>query len=92
MSKDKIEISIKDIPVIIETLKEAEKEIEFERKSKNLFIDNLYKVCDILLKQQDKEIERLQNIIKEAREYIRLNSYVGSRMNTDFRKRNKIFR
>ena len=66
MSSNKIEISVKDIPEIIETLKEAEKEIEFERKSKNLFIDDLYKVCEISLKQ-DKEIERLNNIINELK-------------------------
>ena len=69
MSGDKIEVSIKDIPEIIETLKEAEKEIELERKSKNLFIDNLYKVCDMSLKQI-QEIERLHSIIKEVREYV----------------------
>lgn len=71
MSKDKIEVSIKDISVIIEQLEQAEKEIEFERKSKNLFIDNLYKVCEMSLKQS-QEIERLHSIIKEVREYIEM--------------------
>lgn len=41
------------------------------------------------LEQQEKNEEKTSDIILEARDYIRLNSYVGSRMNTDFRKRNK---
>ena len=72
MSENKIEISIKDIEEVIEELKYLEEEVDFERKSKNLFIDDLYKVCDMSLKQE-KEIERLHSIIKEVREYIENN-------------------
>lgn len=76
MNNDKIELSIKDIPEIIEQLKEAEKEIEFERKSKNLFIDDLYKVCEISLKQ-DKEIEKLGNELQvQIEDNTRLNEYI----------------
>ena len=69
MSENKIEISVKDIPEIIEQLKDLEKELEFERKSKNLFIDDLYKVCEMSLKLQD-QLQQKENIIKEVREYI----------------------
>ena len=48
-------------------------------------MENLF---DFLENQENKENETSK--VEEAREYIRLNSYVGSRMNTDFRKRNKI--
>ena len=48
-------------------------------------MENLF---DFLENQENKENETSK--AEEAREYIRLNSYVGSRMNTDFRKRNKI--
>ena len=70
MSANKIEISVKDIPEIIEQLKDLEKELEFERKSKNLFIDDLYKVCEMSLKLQT-QLQQKENIIKEVREYIK---------------------
>jgi len=48
-------------------------------------MENLF---DFLENQENKENEISK--VEETREYIRLNSYVGTRMNTDFRKRNKI--
>ena len=69
MSENKIEISVKDIPEIVEQLKYLEEELKFERKSKNLFIDDLYKVCEISLKLEN-QLQQKENIIKEVREYI----------------------
>ena len=48
-------------------------------------MENLF---DFLENQENKENETSK--VEDAREYIRLNSYVGSRMNTDFRQKNKI--
>lgn len=51
-------------------------------------MENLF---DFLDKQENNNVEEnTSDEILEARDYIRINSYVGSRMNTDFRKRNKI--
>ena len=51
-------------------------------------MENLF---DFLDKQENNKMEEnTSEETLEARDYIRLNSYVGSRMNTDFRKRNKL--
>ncbi|MGL5312137.1 MAG: 5'-3' exonuclease [Peptostreptococcaceae bacterium] len=49
-------------------------------------MENLF---DFLEQQENKNEEKTSDTLLEARDYIRLNSYVGSRMNTDFRKRNQ---
>ena len=48
-------------------------------------MENLF---DFLENQENRENETSK--VEDAREYIRLNSYVGSRMNTDFRQKNKV--
>ncbi|MGL5348951.1 MAG: hypothetical protein ACRDA3_16490, partial [Peptostreptococcaceae bacterium] len=51
-------------------------------------MENLF---DFLDKQENNNTEEnTSEETLEARDYIRLNSYVGSRMNTDFRKRNRL--
>lgn len=75
MSKDKIEVNMNvyDIPILVEALEEANKEIERLKngcKELEQQIDDLYKLETTLT----NENERLNNIIGEAIEYIEENS------------------
>ena len=67
MSKDKIEVNMNvyDIPILVETLEKLNKENTILRQN-----------SQYLVKQKDEleeEIERLNNIINKAIEYIRNN-------------------
>ena len=76
MSKDKIEVNMNvyDIPILVEALEEANKEIER--------LKGALQTHEILLQSNTKEIERLHSIIKEVREYIENNTRTG-RVNKD---------
>lgn len=53
-------------------------------------MNNLFDFLENKIKEEhDSKEEKSDNEIERS-EYVRLNSYVGSRMNTDFRKRNSI--
>ena len=56
------QIQIEDNVRLNEYIEELEKELELERKSRQLLTDDLANVCKISLKKE--------NIIKEVREYI----------------------
>lgn len=57
-----IQVVLKEIERLHSIIKEQNKELELERKSRQLLTDDLANVCEISLKKE--------NIIKEVREYI----------------------
>ena len=59
---NELQIQIEDNVRLNEYIEELEKELELERKSRQLLTDDLANVCKISLKKE--------NIIKEVREYI----------------------
>lgn len=64
MSKDKIEVNMNvyDIPILVEALEEANKEIER--------LKNINEEHRILNGELRKELQEKESIIKEVREYI----------------------
>lgn len=65
MSNNKIEISIKDIPIVVEELEKANAEIERLNK---IIEKNKYSADEL------NEIERLNNIINELEKWIKENN------------------
>ncbi|MGL6107237.1 5'-3' exonuclease [Romboutsia sp.] len=53
-------------------------------------MDNLFDFLENQIKQESQSNEDINNKKQESSDYIRLNSYVGSRMNTDFRQKDNI--
>lgn len=62
-----LQVQIEDNTRLNEYIEEQDKELELERRSRQLLIDDLANVCEMSLKKD--------NIIKEAIEYIEDNSH-----------------
>ena len=58
MSKDKIEVNmnIYDIPIVVEQLEKANKEIERLNKIRQQVIDELFELKDMIYKPETREI------------------------------------
>ena len=58
MSKDKIKVSMNvyDIPIVVEALEKANKEIERLNKMRQQVIDELFELKDMIYKPETREI------------------------------------